>query len=194
MIRQTIQIGHPSLKAENNRIVDFDSIEIKELITDLIDTMHEAQLIGIAAPQIARNFQVFVTEPRETPSRPADQADQLRIFISPQIITSSKEESIIYEGCGSVLNGQLYGPVKRPKIITIQAYDEKGRKFLFSADGILGRVIQHEYDHLQGIEFTEKITNYKKLLYIDFYKTKIKNSKEQIEASKITVKECQFID
>jgi peptide deformylase len=194
MIKPTIQIGHPSLKAENATIDDFQSPKVKQLIQDLIDTMHDAQLIGIAAPQIAENYKIFVTEPRETPSRTADQADILRIYINPTIVYSSPEESIIYEGCGSVLNAQLFGPVKRPKTVTVEAYDENGKKFQFTADGILGRVIQHEYDHLQGVEFTEKLTDYKKLMHVDFYIEKIKLSKEQVEASIITTKEFKIID
>lgn len=188
MIKPTIQIGDPRLKADNKLITDFNAPELKQLIQDLIDTMYDAQLIGIAAPQIAENYQVFITEPRETPARPADQADQLRIYINPTIVASSSEECIIYEGCGSVLNGQLFGPVSRPKQITVEAFDEHGQKFRFTADGILGRVIQHEYDHLHGVEFTEKVTNYKQLMHVDFYRERIKNSPEQIEASRITTK------
>jgi peptide deformylase len=189
MKRETIQIGHPALKATNSEITDFRSEKVKQLIQDLIDTMYEAKLIGIAAPQIAENFRIFITEPRETPVRPADQSDILRVYINPKIIELSNEDSIIYEGCGSVLNGQLFGPVKRPKLVTVEAYNENGKKFRFTADGILGRVIQHEYDHLEGVEFTEKVTDYKKLMHVDFYIKNIKSSPEQIEASKITKKE-----
>lgn len=193
-VRQTIQIGHPALKALNTTVADFNSPELKQLIQDLKDTMYDAGLIGIAAPQIAENFQVFITEPRETDARPKDQADELRVYINPQIVDTSNDEVIIYEGCGSVLNGLLFGPVKRPQQITIEAHNEKGERFRFTADGILGRVIQHEYDHLQGIEFTEKITDYKKLMHKDFYIKNIKSSQEQMEASKITVKRLLKLD
>jgi peptide deformylase len=189
MIRETIQIGHPVLKASNTEITDFRSEKVKQLIKDLTDTMHDANLIGIAAPQIAENFRIFITEPRETPARPADQSDILRVYINPKIVELSKDESIIYEGCGSVMNGKLFGPVKRPKQVTIEAYNENGKKFRFTADGILGRVIQHEFDHLEGVEFTEKVTDYKKLMHLDFYIKNIKPSPEQAEASKITIKE-----
>jgi len=73
----------------------------------------------------------------------------------------------VYEGCGSVAHGELFAPVKRPKTITVEAYDKKGQKFRLVCDGLLGRVIQHEYDHLSGIEFTEKILDYRKIMSRD---------------------------
>lgn len=145
-------------------------------------------MIGIAAQQIGENWKIFVTEPRETKTRPVDQADELRVYINPEIVWSSDEESIIYEGCGSVLNTSLFGPVKRPKDITVEAFDQNGNKFRLTCNGILSRVIQHEYDHLSGIEFIEKIFDYKKLMSAEFYFKTIKMSSEQMEASRITKK------
>jgi peptide deformylase len=191
--RETIQIGHPALKASNKEVTDFTSEEVKRVIQDLTDTMLQNQLIGMAGPQIAENIQIFVTEPRVTPSRAVDQADELRIFINPKIVEFSKEECIIFEGCGSVLNGKLFGPVMRPREITIEAYDQNGKKFRFKSDGILGRVIQHEYDHLNGIEFTEKVYDYKQLMESEFYKANIKTSEQQLSNSKITIKEFKYI-
>jgi len=148
--------------------------------------MHSNELIGIAAPQIGYNYKIFVTHPRETKWRPKDQADDLRIYINPKITYSSKRENIIYEGCGCVLDGKLMGPVKRPASISVVAYEPNKSKFQLDCDGILGRVIQHEYDHMFGIEFTEKICDYKKLMYVDFYIKFIKESKKHKKASEIT--------
>ncbi len=187
-IRDTIQIGDLRLKAENKVVTDFNDPTVKQVIEDLVDTMHQNGLIGMAAQQIGENWKIFVTEPRETENRPADQADTLRVYINPTIVDFSSEENEIYEGCGSVLNGTLFGPVNRPKEITIEAFDQNGNKFRLNCDGILARVIQHEYDHLLGIEFTEKISDYKKLMTADFYRERIKMSPEQIEASRITKK------
>lgn len=192
-IRDAIQIGDPRLKAENKVINDFSDPVIKQVIQDLIDTMRAKELIGMAAPQIGENWKMFVTEPRETKFRTADQVDELRIYINPVIVECSTEETIIYEGCGSLLNGQLFGPVRRPKEITIETFDQDGKKFRLTCDGILARVIQHEYDHLNGIEFIEKIYDYKKLMTADFYVKDIKGSKEQTEASIITKKIAQFV-
>ncbi len=67
-----------------------------------------------------------------------------------------KKQVIIYEGCGSVAYAKLFAPVRRPEKIIIEASDANGNQFKLKAEGFLSRVIQHEYDHLDGIEFTEK--------------------------------------
>ncbi len=191
--RDTIQIGDPRLKAPNKTIEKFDDPVVCQVVQDMIDTMRVNGLIGMAAPQIGENYCVFVTEPRETKFRTVDQVDELRVYINPKIVEASSEETIIYEGCGSLLNGKLFGPVKRPKIIIIEAFDQNNKKFRLKCDGILARVIQHEYDHLCGIEFIEKIFDYKRLMTVDFYIKDIKSSPEQIQASLIKIKEFSFV-
>ena len=185
-VRNIIEIGHRVLKLKNKPIIDFHSPLLKKLIKDLKDTMAKVALIGIAAPQIAENFQVFLTQPRKTNARRLEKGDVLRVYINPKITFHSKEKNLIYEGCGCVPHSSIFGPVIRPREIEVEAYDAKGRKFRLRCDGILARVIQHEYDHLQGIEFLEKISENKKIISWDFYRRDIRNSKEQKTASKIT--------
>lgn len=188
-VRKTIQIGDPRLKADNIVVKDFSDPQVKKVIQDLKDTMIKNDLIGMAAPQIGYNYKIFITQPRKTKARKLPKGDKLRIYINPKIVKSSKKVNLIYEGCGSVMNGNLFGPVKRPEEITIEADDEKGEKFQIRCNGILSRVIQHENDHMVGVEFTEKISDYKKLMAREFYIKNIRNSKEQLEASNITVVE-----
>ena len=92
------------------------------------------------------------------------------MYINPEIIWSSKKEITINEGCGSVAYAKLFSPIKRPGKIVIEAFDENGDKFSLAADGMLGRVIQHEYDHLNGVEFTEKIADMRKIMSSGEYK------------------------
>lgn len=188
-VRKTIQIGDLRLKAENIVIKNFNDPRVKKVIKDLKDTMIKNDLIGMAAPQIGYNYKIFITQPRKTKARKLLKGDKLRIYINPKIVKFSEEQNIIYEGCGSVLNGTLFGPVKRPKEIIIEANDEKGKNFQIRCDGILARVIQHENDHMDGIEFTEKIFDYKKLMAKEFYIKTIRNSKEQLLVSNITIVE-----
>lgn len=189
-VRDILQIGDPRLKAKNYFIGDFNSSKLKKVVKDLVETMHAGDLfIGLAAPQIGENYQIIATELRETKARTAIQSDKLRIYINPKIIFYSKAKDIVYEGCGSVVQANLFGPVKRSKEIIIEAFNPDGRKFRLRCDGLLGRVIQHEYDHLSGVEFTEKIFDYKKLMNRDFYIKRIKNSKQQIQSSIVTIKE-----
>lgn len=192
-VRTTLQIGDSRLKAANQAITDFANPKLHQLVADLTDTMRHEELIGIAAPQIGENYQVFVTEPRETKLRSKDQTDKLRVYINPLFTYLSAEETIIYEGCGSVLHGQLFGPVKRPQLVTVAAFGLEGRKFSFTADGILGRVIQHEYDHLVGVEFLEKVFDYRKLMSVDHYLEQIKHDPEHVAACEITRKEVGYL-
>ena len=185
-IRKLVQTGHLALKTKNKTISSFASPKTKKLIKDLKDTMNKTGLIGIAAPQIAENFMVFLTYPRNTKTRRLNKTDQLRVYINPKITKLSKEKIIIYEGCGSVAHADLFGPVKRSKELTVSAYDQMGNKFSIKCDGILARIIQHEMDHLVGIEFIQKINDFNKILVGEYYNKNIRNSKKQLNASKIT--------
>lgn len=180
-MRRIIQIGDPRLKIKNKIITDFNDKKLQTLIHDLQDTMNRADIVGIAAPQIGENYSVFVTHARNTKSRNAGKEDIFRVYINPKITLFSKEQVVIYEGCGSVMKGQLFGPVRRPKEVKIEAHNEKGQKFELTTDGLLARVIQHEYDHMFGIEFTEKISDYRKIISEVFYRKNIKDNKEMIK-------------
>jgi len=184
--RTVIQAGHPKLKQPNKEIGNANFLKIKKLRRDLIDTMNKAGLIGIAAPQIAQNYMIFITHPRKTKDRKLGKIDIQRTYINPKITFKSKKENIIYEGCGSVVNGDLFGPVSRPEEIEIEAIDENGKKFRLRCNGILARVIQHEYNHLMGIEFLERVNDYKKIMVGNYYRKIVKNSKLQKQNSLIT--------
>ncbi|MEK7573644.1 MAG: peptide deformylase [Patescibacteria group bacterium] len=186
MVKKVVQAGHPALRGKNKIITDFKSPKFKKLLKDLKDTMHKAGLVGIAAPQIAENYMVFLTHPRNTKARKLPKTDKLRVYINPKIKFKSKKENVIYEGCGSVASGKLFGPVSRPSEIVVEAYDENGKKFSLACDGILARVIQHEIDHLLGTEFISKVSDYKKIMSHEYYKKNIRNSALQRKNSKIT--------
>lgn len=185
-VRKVIQAGDPRLKSKNKPISNINSVKTQKLVKNLIQSMKKADLIGIASNQIGENYNVFVTFPRFTKSRRLGKGDKLRVFINPKFTFKSKEESIIYEGCGSVEDGAIFGPVSRPKEIEVEAIDEKGQKFSLRANGILGRVIQHEYDHLQGIEFIQKVSDYSKIVVQAYYRKNIRNSALQKKNSLIT--------
>ncbi len=193
-VREVIELGDKKLKQVNASIADFQDPQLKQLIKDLIDTMYEKDLIGIAAPQIGENFKVFITEPRQTATRTADQSDKLRIYINPELVESSIDECIIYEGCGCMPSQSIFGPVSRPKVVKVKAQDENGRWFEFTADGILGRVIQHEYDHLQGIEFIQKVVNNSEFMGYQHYIAQVKSQAWHQENSVIHIKEFKYLD
>lgn len=158
IIENLPQIGDSILsqKAEPVQIIDQSILDI---VQNLTDTFKNSSLIGMAAPQIGHGKRIFVTEIKPTEYRKPEQVDPLRIFIDPKITRISDQIVSMFEGCGSVYHSDLFGPVERPESIEIEAYDLEYKKFTLKAAGLLARVIQHEYDHLDGILFIDKISD-----------------------------------
>ena len=119
--------------------------EIRQLAEDMFETMIDANGVGLAAPQIGKSIRMFVLI--------ADD-DVKRVFINPQIIKTSEEVCDYDEGCLSI--PQIYETISRPEKVTVQAINEKGKPFTLDADGFLARIIQHEYDHLDGILYIDR--------------------------------------
>jgi peptide deformylase len=107
--------------------------------------------IGLAGPQVASPLRIFVTNV---------EGDKPRIFINPEIVLTSQELISFEEGCLSL--PKLYLDVIRPEFVRVQAWNERGRPFTVETDGLLARVIQHEYDHLEGILFIDRLKPGKK--------------------------------
>lgn len=165
MIKPTVQIGNPIIRKKSAKITNFSNPKVKTTILDLTDSMRKHDLVGMAAPQIGIASQIFVTELRKTKIRKSlKELDGLRVYINPKILSYSKDQSVMYEGCGSLVNAQLFGEVKRPKKVKVKAWDENGNEFILEAKGLLAKVIQHEYDHLQGIVCIDKFMNIKKIM------------------------------
>ncbi|MDC7232273.1 MAG: peptide deformylase [Spirochaetales bacterium] len=137
------------VKDIDQQLVDYTNQMIKSI---------EGIGIGLAAPQVGRNERFFVVH--------LDQMDPL-VFINPEIIGTSEELSSYEEGCLSIPG--MYGDVKRPAVIQIQAWNQKGRPFKLEADGLLATVIQHEFDHLNGKLFIDHLSDRKKAKLLKKY-------------------------
>lgn len=159
IIENLPQIGNPSLRERSPEVIDISSPETQGIIRDLIETFKASSLVGMAAPQIGINARIFLSEVRATKNRAPEELSELTVYINPVITHLSEEKETAYEGCGSVVHSDLFGPVERSKAVTIEAYDTKGEKFTLTASDLLARIIQHEYDHLDGILFTDKVTD-----------------------------------
>jgi peptide deformylase len=107
--------------------------------------------IGLAGPQVASPLRLFVT---------SVEGDKPRIFINPEIVLTSQEMVEIEEGCLSL--PRLYVDVVRPESVRVQAWNEKGRPFTVETGGLLARVILHEYDHLEGLLFIDRLKDGKR--------------------------------
>lgn len=173
VIKEPTQIGNPIITAISSPVEDINDQKVKQVIQDLKDSLEYNELIGIAAPQVGHNLRIFVTEIRATPARPNQEPDDLRVYINPIITYRSEETVEIWEGCGSVAEGQLFAPIIRPKEIEIEALDENGQKFTLKTDGLLARCIQHEYDHIEGKVFAFLIGDLTKIMSKREYKERI---------------------
>ncbi len=147
---KVIQLGNETLRQKAIPVEEIND-DIRSLVRDMFITMEEAEGIGLAAPQVEKGLRLFVVK--------SDDGIE-RTFINPQIIATSQETESYEEGCLSI--PKTYEDVVRPSVITIQAKNEKGRRFTLEADGLLARIIQHEYDHLEGILFIDRISADKK--------------------------------
>lgn len=158
MVKQEImQAGNPVIRKKSAKVRNAYSRNTKKVIQDLVDSMRHHELVGMAAPQIGINLRIFVTEIRKTKFRKQPNLfDPLRIYINPRIVWCSKKEVFVYEGCGSVAFSQLFASVKRPESVIIKALNEKGEEFELKATGLLARVIQHEFDHIEGKIFSDR--------------------------------------
>jgi peptide deformylase len=159
MIYPIIIYGDPVLRKKTEDI-DPDWPELKQLIGDMFETMYAANGVGLAAPQIGKAIRLFVIDS----SRMEDEDDPgfKRAFINSEILEESEEEWKFEEGCLSIPG--IRDKVDRPEEIRIKYLDENliERDEVF--DGISARIIQHEYDHIEGVLFTDHLTAFKKNL------------------------------
>jgi peptide deformylase len=157
IVKHATQIGNPVIRRRSKVVPRVSAPEIKRIAKNLIDSLRYHGLVGMAAPQIGINLRIFVTEIRKTQTRNPKEADAARVFINPKIVKRSRAQEEDYEGCGSVAYAGLFASVARSRTVTVEAFNEKGKKFTLQAAGLLARVIQHENDHLDGIVFLDRL-------------------------------------
>ncbi len=157
--------GDPVLR-EQTVVVEQDSPGLQALIDSMIETMRGAEGIGLAAPQVGRSERLFVVdlEPYGEPGPDGESAwpPQPMVFINPVIDEESDEECEFEEGCLSIPD--LREIVVRPERIRVSYLDRSFSPQVLDADDILARVIQHEYDHLDGVLFVDRISVFRRRL------------------------------
>ena len=174
MILPIVGYGYPLLKKRSVNI-DKNYPDLKILIRDMYETMYNASGVGLAAPQIGKGIRLFIIDTsafdnEEFESNSGFKTKSVKkTFINPEIINESGDLKLFEEGCLSVPN--IRESINRKSEIKIKYQDENFNIHQDSFDGIVARVIQHEYDHLEGVLFTDKISPFKKKLI----KGKLKN-------------------
>lgn len=153
--------GHPILRKVSEDI-SLDYPDLEKFIADLFYTMDEADGVGLAAPQVGRNIRIFVVDGNAFQEVDPDCAGFRKVFINAHILERWGEEVSRNEGCLSIPG--IHEDVKRKDHIRIAYVDEQGASHEEEYSGIKAWIIQHEYDHLEGILFTDHLSGLKKRL------------------------------
>ena len=164
MLLDIVNYGDPVLRQKGERVEQITP-EITQLIDDMLETMHEAHGIGLAAQQVGKALQltmVDVTDVEDRPSRMSIDGEAVKpedymplILLNPEWTAVGNKKAEGPEGCLSF--PEVYGEIERPEEIDVKAMDENGEAVAFRCGGLLARAIQHEWDHLQGILFIARM-------------------------------------
>ncbi len=175
--------GHPDLRKVAKDITP-DYPGLQQLIDDMFESMYESNGVGLAAPQIGKSIRLFVIDAEPfaeyEDNLTAEEKEKLKgkkVFINAKILEESGKEWSFTEGCLSIPG--INEDVERQDKIKIEYLDRDFNKHVEDIDGILARVIQHEYDHLDGILFTDHLSSFKKRL--------LKRKLENISKGKVKV-------
>lgn len=168
MILPIIAYGDPVLRKEGEAISK-DYPNLNELIANMFETMYDAYGVGLAAPQVGLAIRLFLVDTSPfsededlTKEEQAQLKDFKRTFINAEILEETGDEWAFNEGCLSI--PEVREDVFRKPRIKIQYQDEDFNTHVEEFDGLIARVIQHEYDHIDGILFTDKLSTLKKRL------------------------------
>ena len=154
MILPVYAYGQPILKKLGEEI-DASYPNLKELLENMWETMYNASGVGLAAPQIGLAIRLFLVDTIQILEDNPDEEGVKQAFFNAHIIEETGDEWAYEEGCLSIPH--IRGDVERPASVTIRYFDEEFKEHTKTFEGINARVIQHEYDHIDGVLFVEKL-------------------------------------
>jgi peptide deformylase len=161
MIYPIVVYGSPVLR-QIAKDIDGQYPDLDKLLADMYETMYTADGMGLAAPQIGKSVRVFVVDATTLEDEDPSLKDFRKAFINPHIMELNGESVVMNEGCLSL--PKLREDVDRHNKVRIQYYDENWKFFDEVYEGLKARIIQHEYDHLDGILFIDRIPAIRKKL------------------------------
>ena len=158
-------MGHPVLRQRGQPLekADFRNPLVQKLIDDMIETMHEYNGVGLAAPQVHSSLRVFVALLEEDP----DAKTSATVVVNPEVVPNAATREEGWEGCLSVPD--IRGMVARLTDVTVKALDRDGRDIELRLKNFPARVAQHETDHLDGVLFFDRMTSMESLTYLEEY-------------------------
>ena len=148
-VRPIVIYGDPVLRETGEPVEEINQ-DIKDLVSDMVDTLKAAKGLGLAASQVGEARRLFIVD-----LSAVDINASLQVFINPEIVETEGDIEM-EEGCLSFPD--LYLKVTRPERVRVRAYDLDGNQFELEADGMTARAILHEYDHTQGKLFIDRLT------------------------------------
>jgi peptide deformylase len=166
-ILQISQLGNPVLRRKSQFVENIQADRIQQLIDDLIFTVQQANGVGIAAPQAAKGDRLFIVASRPNLRYPQAPKMEPTAMINPQIIASSTETVKDWEGCLSIPG--IRGLVPRSRAIEIEYTSRDGKLDRQELTDFVARIFQHEYDHLDGIVFLDRVESTQELMTEDEY-------------------------
>jgi len=147
---EILTLGNELLRQKAEKITTIDDA-LREAIGRMLEALRVGKGVGLAGPQVGLMKRIFVSQV---------DGDIPRIFINPSIIETSHDTVKIEEGCLSIPG--IYADVVRSKFVKVQAWNDRGKPFTLETSGILARVILHEYDHLEGVLFLDRLPQAKR--------------------------------
>lgn len=156
-----VAIGHPVLRKKAEEIGP-DYPGLKELIENMFETMYASRGVGLAAPQVNKPIRLFIVDATPYATEDPEAKDFVKVFINPRIIHESGQPWSFNEGCLSIPG--INEDVIRMSEVELEYQDEQFQMHRQTFRGIPGRIIQHEYDHLEGVLFVDRLSPLKKTL------------------------------
>jgi len=167
-LREIIRMGHPTLRqvARPLEMAELRSERVLRLIEDMVDTLHQVGGIGLAAPQVNESLRLAIVDIPGGASRYGEiPAMPLTVFVNPEIEVLEGETAGYWEGCLSVPG--LRGYVERPQRVRVRALDAHGKRIELELHGFLATVFQHEFDHLDGRLYVDRLKDNSLLVFED---------------------------
>ena len=170
-ILQISQLGNPVLRRQAQTIENPEDEQLQKLIDNLIHTAQTANGVGIAAPQVAQSYRLLIVASRPSVRYPQAPTMEPTAMINPQIIARSNEVVKDWEGCLSIPG--IRGLVPRSHAIEIEYTARDGKLHRQELSDFVARIFQHEYDHLDGIVFLDRVENTQELMAEEEYQEQI---------------------
>ncbi len=162
MIRDIVLMGEPVLRTPGEDVDVFDE-DLRELVRDLYETMYRAEGVGLAAPQVGVSKRVCVVDLRKD-----DEPGARVALVNPRVVWASRDTEKEAEGCLSIPG--IEELIERPRTVRIEGRDPDGKEVSLEAEGLYGRALQHEIDHLDGILIVDRVSALKRRMLLKKWK------------------------